>query len=286
MIGCGEKPVVEKRKVVVSEAQKDCGERLGTEIVISNSIGMTLVLIPPGEFMMGSPDSDSDAGSNWKPQHKVKITKPFYLGVCEVTQAEYETVMGKNPSWFSKGRGGAEEVSGEDTSGHPVDNVSWDDAVKFCRELSAKEGKTYRLPTEAEWEYACRAATTTRYSFGDDPASLGQFAWYEDNSDQKTHPVGEKKPNAWGLHDMHGNLREWCADFFGSDYYAVSPTDDPMGPETGSYRVSRGGSWNYIARYCGSSSRERDEPSYRLHLLGFRVVADLPSQSSEEPANK
>ena len=222
MIGCGDKqerepvakksePQIEDGKVVASEAQKKCGQRLGQPVEITNSIGMKLKLIPAGEFMMGS----QEVG----PQHKVRITKPFYLGVYEVTQAEYEEVMGKNPSWFSKGGGGAEEVPGEDTSGYPVEQVSWEDAVEFCKKLSAKEGKTYRLPTEAEWEYACRAGTTTRFSFGNDGESLAGYAWYSDNSDVKTHSVGEKKPNAWRLHDMHGNVWEWCADWHG--LYAI-----------------------------------------------------------------
>jgi len=259
-------------------AQKECGERLGLEVAITNSIGMELVLIPAGAFLMGSPESDPFASNDEKPQHTVGITQPFYVGVHEVTQAEYEKVRGKNPSCFSKGGKWADRVSGKDTSRHPVENVSWADAVEFCKKLSAKEGKTYRLPTEAEWEYACRAGSTTLYSFGDDPASLGEYAWYGDNSDVKTHSVGEKKPNAWGLHDMHGNVWEWCADYFGRDYYAVSPTWDPTGPEASPLRVVRGGCWDDGAGGCRAANRYGLKPQYQWYDLGFRVAADLPSK--------
>ncbi len=234
--------------------QQAWAEYLGVPVEITNSIGMKMMLIPPGEFMMGSRYSG--------PQHKVRITKPFYLGVCEVTQAEYAKVMRENLSKFK-------------AAANPVDQVSWDDAVEFCKKLSAKEGKTYRLPTETEWEYACRAGTTTRFSFGDDLASLGDYAWYRDNSDQKTHPVGAKKPNAWGLHDMHGNMREWCAGWY---YYAVSPTDDPPGPETGTNRVLRGGSWRYSALICRAADRHGFMPGARFDDLGFRVAADLSGE--------
>jgi formylglycine-generating enzyme required for sulfatase activity len=154
-------------------------------------------LIPAGEFLMGSPESDSDARRYEKPQHKVRITKPFYLGVYEVTQAEYEKVMGKNPSEFSKGAKLAHKVSGKDTSGYPVEMVSWDDAVEFCKKLSAQEGKTYRLPSEAEWEYACRAGTTTKWCCGDEEDELMRVAWFRENPGEPPHPVGAKEANAW-----------------------------------------------------------------------------------------
>jgi formylglycine-generating enzyme required for sulfatase activity len=223
----------------------------------SNSIGMEFKLIPAGKFTMGSNDgSDRD-----KPAHQVTLTKPFKMGVHEVTQAQYEQVMKNNPSKFK----GAD---------HPVVMVSWTDAMEFCRRLSElpaekAAGNVYRLPTEAEWEYACRAGTTTQFSFGDDESDLGDYAWYDDNSDGKTHPVGEKLPNAWGLYDMHGNVREWCQDRFG-DYPSGSVTD-PSGATSGSYRVSRGGSWYGTAGYCRSAIRGRDSPSYRYGNYGFRV---------------
>ena len=253
---------------VAQTAQKECSESLGSPVEITNSIGMKLMLIPAGEFMMGSPSSDDWAASEEKPQHKIRITTPFYMGRCEVTQAEYETLMGQNPSRF---KGAA----------NPVEQISWDDAVEFCKQLTVKEGKTYRLPTEAEWEYACRAGTTTRYSFGDAWATLGEYAIYRPNSDQKTHLVGEKKPNAWGLYGMHGNVGEWCADWKAEDYYATSPTDDPIGPARGSLRTSRGGSWRDASWYCRSAHRFEEQPDYRNFSLGFRVVQGELSEKAK-----
>ena len=236
---------------------------------LDNSIAMKFRLIPAGEFTMGSPDSDSGARSTEKPQHRVRITKPFYLGTTEVTQGQYEKVMGKNPSNFKE--------SGPDAS---VESVSWDDAQEFCRKLSelAEEkmaGRRYRLPTEAEWEYACRADSKTKLCCGDDDSRLGDYAWYSKNSNLKTHEVGQKKPNAWGLYDMHGNTWEWCADRFGSKYYANSPTDDPTGPSACSYRVLRGGSWYRNARSCRSASRNARAPDFRFFNIGFRVALVL-----------
>lgn len=239
--------------------------------VITNSIGMKLKRIPPGEFMMGSGESLEAVAKEFSainskvphffayPQHRVRITTPYYLGVYEVTQAEYQKVMGDDPS-ESKG------------TAKPVEMVSWQDAEEFCKKLSAKEGRTYRLPTEAEWEYACRAGTTTRYSFGDDWASLGEHAWYEDNSDAKTHPVGQKKSNAWGLHDMHGNGCEWCQDWHTEYYRDDSPAvDDPTGEEGGSERVVWGGSWFQPAWVYPSAARLSFYPD---DTIGFRVAAD------------
>ena len=250
------KPTVEA--VAAQKEQQECGQRLGLPVEITNSIGTKLVLIPAGEFVMGSPESDDDAWSFEKPQHRVRITKPFYFGVYEVTQAEYEKGMGKNPS-RDKG------------TNNPVEKVSWKDAVEFCRRLSAKEGKTYRLPTEAEWEYACRAGTTTRWSFGDDPANIHEYAW-DYNGQHQFDPVGKKKPNAWGLHDMHGNVMEWCQDWYAGDYYAISPTDDPPGPETGSDRVCRGGCAAQFASALRSATRGCGFPGLRERLHGFRLV--------------
>jgi len=252
-------PKAAKEEVVAT--QEKHSQRSGSSVEIVNSIGMKLKLIPAGEFMMGAPESNDDAHQTEKPQHKVRITKPFYLGVYLVTQAEYEQVMAKNPSRF-------------EGATRPVESVSWDDAVEFCQKLSSREGWVYRLPTEAEWEYACRANTTTRYSFGDDPASLGECAYYAENSYDETHPVGEKKPNAWGLYDMHGNVCEWCADWHEWGYPAVSPTDDPTGPETGLRRVCRGGSWLHGPGNCQSTHRYKNPPAYRTCDLGFRVAAE------------
>ncbi len=245
--------------------------------VITNSIGMKLALIPAGEFLMGSPDDEATRGSD-EQQHRVRITRPFYLGVYEVTQEEYQKVMRTNPSWFSRGGTGKDDVSGVDTSRFPVEHVSWEDAVEFCRRLSAQDGREYRLPTEAEWEYACRAGTTTEYYTGSGEHALEDAGWYGaystpvGNSQKRTNRVGQKRPNAFGLYDMHGNVWEWCSDWYDTSYYAKSPANDPQGPSTGSYRVLRGGGWFYHAVGCRSAVRDGYVPSLRLSYLGFRVA--------------
>ncbi|MCD6328514.1 formylglycine-generating enzyme family protein [bacterium] len=221
--------------------------------------GIKFVWIPPGEFWMGSPKSEKKRFNNEGPLHTVRIAKGFWLGKFEVTQAEYERVMGKNPSHF-KG------------SSHPVESLSWNDAVEFCGKLSGQSGAIYRLPTEAEWEYACRAGTTTRFNTGDSDSELGRAGWYAGNSRRKTHDVGQKAPNAWGLFDMHGNVWEWCSDWYGEDYYGSSPGVDPTGPGSGSRRVIRGGSWYNLARYCRSAARYRYDPRYRYFNIGLRVA--------------
>ncbi len=247
---------------------------------LTNSTEMRLVRINPGSFLMGSPDDDKGAGNAEKPQHQVRITRPFLLGIHEVTQGQYQAVMGENPSKFK----GSDDL--------PVEQVSWLDAVLFCNKLSEQEKKTpfyringtevtiaggngYRLPTEAEWEYACRAGSTTLHPFGDDVSKLGDRAWFIDNSESKTHPVGQKRPNAWGLYDMLGNIWEWCADWYDEKYYASSPSVavDPPGPPKASFRVFRGGSWNGDARRCRPASRIRSAPESRYYSLGFRVAA-------------
>ncbi|MDR1921074.1 MAG: formylglycine-generating enzyme family protein [Candidatus Adiutrix sp.] len=220
----------------------------------ANSIGMEFVLIPAGEFMMGSPDGDEDADCD-ENQHRVTISRPFCLGKYEVTQAQWEAVMGNNPSEF-EGRN------------NPVENVSWDDVQEFINKLNQKEGgNKYRLPTEAEWEYAARAGTTSTYSFGDDAEALGRYAWYGENSGGTTHPVGQKEPNAWGLYDMHGNVWEWVQDWY--DDYSGSPATDPLGASSGSSRVFRGGdnAWS-----CRSAFRSGDTPDARYDYLGFRLA--------------
>jgi len=235
----------------------------------TNSIGMRFVLIPAGEFMMGSPDSDSEAEADERPQHRVRITKPFYLGVHEVTQEQYAAVMGNCP-W--KG-----EPRVKEGSDYPATYVSWGDAVAFCEKLSAREGCTYRLPTEAEWEYACRAGST-RSCFGDDPLALDNYAWYDEwPARQYARSVGQKKPNGWGLLDMHGNVWECCADWYDPDYYANSPTVDPTGPSAIPFRVLRGGSWRSYARGVRSASRDLSGPGDRHFYLGFRC-AQVPAE--------
>ncbi len=266
--------------------QEAWAKHLGVPVEVTNSIGMKLVLIPPGEFMMGSPETEADRDSSEEMLHRVRITKPFYLGMYEVTQSEYERVMGRNPSAFSSSGDRSERVSGSDTSRFPVETVAWKDAMEFCRRLSATDaersaGRVYRLPTEAEWEYACRAGSNTKWSFGDSETSPGDYAWYSGNSDRKTHPVGQKKPNAWGLYDMHGNVWEWCQDWRDADYYAASPTDDPQGPSAGWLRVTRGGGGYYSARACRSAYRGRGTPDYRSRGLGFRLAFSPVDQSGQ-----
>ena len=222
------------------------------DVSIENSIGMRFVPIPAGTFTMGE----------GKTAHKVTLTQAFELGQHEVTQEQYEKVMGTNPS-HSKG------------SQNPVEQVSWKDAVEFCRKLSElpaekKAGYVYRLPTEAEWEYACRAGTTTRYSVGDSDSELGEYAWFDDNSGDTTHPVGGKKPNPWGLYDMHGNVWEWCQDRHGS--YPSGSVTDPTGAVSGSNRVLRGGCWGFNSGYCRSAHRDWFTPGLRNNDLGFRVL--------------
>ena len=227
-----------------------------------NNIGMEFVLIPAGEFMMGSKNGDDDE----KPVHRVRISKAFYLGKYEVTQAQWQAVMGDNPSRF-KG----------DTL--PVEQVSWEDVQEFIRRLNTKEGGSkYRLPTEAEWEYAARAGTTTAYSFGDNPRQLGEYAWFSENSGNTTHPIGQKKSNKWGLYDMHGNVWEWVQDWYSNDAYKSSPSTavDPKGPPAGSYRVYRGGGWINGAVVCRSALRLYDVVGPRHVPLGLRLLREVP----------
>jgi formylglycine-generating enzyme required for sulfatase activity len=230
---------------------------------LGNKVTMKLVLIPAGKFIMGSPKTEKDRGEN-EVQHEVTISKPFYMGIYAVTQKQYEQIMVKTPS-FIKG------------AQNPVETVSWDDAVEFCKALSQKTGKRVTLPTEAQWEYACRAGSTTRFSYGDDNeyANLGDYAWYLGNI---THPVGQKKPNAWGLYDMHGNVEQWCSDWYAEDYYANSTKTDPTGAASGTYRVMRGGCCFRLPQYCRSAFRNECAPVYRHYSIGFRVVVLLDSK--------
>jgi formylglycine-generating enzyme required for sulfatase activity len=255
---------------------------------------MKLVRIEAGKFMMGAlTKSEQDQIRNFKGEklidqekpHEVVITKPFYMGVYPVTQAEYEKVMGENPSYFSRNGAGRMEVAGLDTTRSPVEYVSWRDAMAFCRKLSKKVGKKFDLPTEAEWEYACRAGSKGAFHYGDSLSSkqanfdghnphggAGLGPWLK-----RPTPVGSYKPNAFGLYDMHGNVRQCCKDWYKRDYHAESPRRDPQGPATGTARVARGGSWFDAAWYCRSAFRHATPPDDRTnYMLGFRVVVRLP----------
>ena len=239
--------------------------------------GIEMVWIPPGTFSMGSPTSESGHRDD-ETQHEVTLTQGFWMGKYQVTQSQWEAVMGSNPS----------QLKGGD---HPVEQVSWDDCQTFLENLSARGDGTFRLPTEAEWEYACRAGTSEAYSFGNDPGQLGSYGWYLDNSVRVTHPggllntvrkiwdstegrgtqpVGQLSPNAWGLHDMHGNVWEWCADWYGA--YPSGPVTDSKGPATGEFRVLRGGSWHLDSSFCRSAHRNANPPDYLDADDGFRVV--------------
>ena len=224
-----------------------------------NSIGMEFVLIESGTFEMGSPVGEAGRDDD-ELLHQVTISQPFYLGKYEVTQGQWEAMMGTNPSEFSS--------CGSDC---PVERVSWEDAQAFIAALNRREGvNVYRLPTEAEWEYAARGGTQTAYSFGDGANELRQHGWYTRNSDDRTHPVGGKRPNAFGLYDMHGNVWEWVADWYGD--YSHGLVIDPSGPATGIHRVFRGGCWSNAARRCRVSYRNHDTPGDRLPILGFRLA--------------
>jgi formylglycine-generating enzyme required for sulfatase activity len=269
-------PLVHVRRLT---AMGDGGDDLSLDL--GGGVAMKLVFIRPGKFMMGSadgeplPDEKAQPGkrNNEAPVHEVTLSSPFFMGATHVTQAQYEAVMGANPSVHKD-------------PPCPVDSVSWDDSVAFTKKLAEKVGRPVRLPTEAEWEYACRAGTVTRYSFGDDADKLGDYGWYARNSGGVTHPVAQKKPNAWGLYDMHGNVWQWCSDFRGP--YAKDPQTDPIGPASGpgpgemgdngnlfpqdSDHVYRGGSCHDQPEHCRAAMRKSQPANFRNQTLGLRVV--------------
>jgi formylglycine-generating enzyme required for sulfatase activity len=244
---------------------------------LTNSVGTKLVLIPPGSFWMGSPQTEAERQSDEGPRHRVAITRPFYLGVNPVTQREFKTVMGYNPAHFA-----------EDNDGGPyhlVEQVSWEEAVEFCRRLSAlpaeqRGRRVYRLPTEAEWEYACRAGVTTPFYWGNSisaedanfDAGRPYFPLSKRPSLGRTCGVGGYLPNEFGLYGMHGNVWEWCADWYSEDYYQHSPDSDPQGPDSGTLRVLRGGSWFAGGAGCRSAVRHALPPGEREDDCGFRVA--------------
>ena len=263
------------RLTVVVAAMLGCAPVFGQDVKlpsVTNSIGMVLIEIPAGKFTMGSPEGEKDHQED-EAQVTVTLTKPFGLGKYEVTQGQWKSVMGSEP-WD-----GQHFVQADKDC--PATFVSYFDAVEFCdtlTEVERKAGKLkadeeYRLPTEAQWEYACRAGTTTAFSFGDDESKLGEYAWFDGNAKnvgkQYAHKVGLKKPNPWGLHDMHGNVWEWCSDWHGEE---ISGGVDPIGPMGGSLRVLRGGGWWYDPFLCRSALRFYCVPSSRDYSLGFRVA--------------
>ncbi len=227
---------------------------------LGDGIKLELVLVPGGRFLMGSP-AEEKGRSEDEAQHWVRITKPFYIGKYEVTQEVWEKVTGTNPSAFKGAK-------------NPVECVRWDDCQEFLKNLNAlgKERGQFRLPTEAEWEWACRAGTRTRFYSGGDEGALGDYAWSDANSGSTTHPVGTRKPNAWGLYDLRGNVWEWCGDWYGKYVHGRMPKADPTGPVTGTSRVWRGGSWRRGAGYGRSSCRDGSHPAVGIHDMGFRVV--------------
>ncbi|WP_290867356.1 formylglycine-generating enzyme family protein [Aquabacterium sp.] len=243
-----------------------------------NSIGMRFIRIPAGSFEMGAANDDHEAGANEKPRHSVTISQDFYLGQFEVTQAQWEAVMGS--SSFAQDRSNPfYDLPGMAARlNHPQNpaTVSWNDAQQFIQRLNQRESHArYRLPTEAEWEYAARAGTSSAYSFGDDPRQLWRHAWYGENfATGSTHAVGQKLPNPWGLYDVHGNVWEWVQDWYAERYSAAAVTD-PGGPTSGSSKVVRGGSWHETSGSWRTSFRKPYAPTYRGISIGFRLAMNL-----------
>ena len=268
------------------ETARALGEKVEKDVDLGGGVKLTLVLIPAGEFLMGSAETSEELArlySRFKavakqfddehPQHRVRITKPFWMGKYEVTQEQWEAMMGNNPSEFKGPK-------------NPVETVSWDEAQAFLQRVNARvTGGGFALPTEAQWEYACSAGSGTRFSFGNDEALLHKhgnyadrntnFPWSDKEADDgfaQTAPVGRYLANAFGLHDMHGNVWEWCSDWYGEKYYGTSVSSDPAGPPEGQYRVLRGGSWIIYPMYCRCAGRRGIEPASRGGNGGFRVV--------------
>jgi formylglycine-generating enzyme required for sulfatase activity len=297
------------------QTQEASAKQLGVPVETTNSIGIKLRLIPPGKFMMGS--SKEEIGfwlkvkqDGWYkellhsegPQHEVEITQPFCMEQTDVTVGQFRQFVkatgyktqAERESGAVRGlpNGGFKDVANTDwlnpgfaqTDDHPVGCVSWNDAVEFCQWLSKEEGRTYRLPTEAEWEYSCRAGSRGRWSFGDNEGELWDYARVGGNSQGHAWPVAGLKANAWGLYDMHGNLEQWCQDLFDPNYYKTSPPKDPPGPAAGDERVARGGFWLWDdAWWSRSAMRHKHNPAGRANFIGFRVVLVVSSPKTKTP---
>jgi formylglycine-generating enzyme required for sulfatase activity len=237
-------------------------ETLGKTLTVTlpGDVNMLFRFIPAGDFFMGSPSDENGRCNDEGPLHKVTISKPFYMGVYEVTQAQWVAIMGSNPSKFQKGHN------------YPVESVTWDDCQEYVTKLSKMKLGTFRLPTEAEWEYACRAGTTTRYFWGDDLNydEIKDYAWCKINSGGRTNEGGQKRPNPWGLYDMSGNVWEWCQDWYGS--YNVENIIDPLIEQPSAGRIRRGGRWDVNPENCRSAKRGWYNPTYRFNHVGLRLV--------------
>jgi formylglycine-generating enzyme required for sulfatase activity len=242
--------------------------------ILTNSIGVTFSLIRPGKFLRGSPENEPGHREHEGPQHEVAITRPFYIATFPITQAQYEKIKGRNPAHFNKSHGGG--------ANHPVENVSWNEAHAYCERLNLLpdeelNGRIYRLPTEAEWEYACRAGTDTAYGCGDKLTIRDAHFAPAGSKGSKTAPVGLLHPNAWGLYDMHGNVQEWVQDWYDEYYYQDCPRIDPPGPKHGTVKIARGGCWVMSATDCRSAARRPHAPDSPSNGIGFRVVLNVPT---------
>ncbi len=265
----------------ISESQIAAAKKLGVAVAWANEVGVKFVLIPPGEFMMGSAEDEEGRYPEEGPQHKVRIGRAYYVSIHQITQGQWKAVMGTTP-WEGK-------VHAQDGPDNAVNHVCFNDTVRFCAAMARKDGKPYRLPTEAEWEYACRAGTTTRYSHGDDPKAekLGDYAWYLGNTwfgdeQRYVHRVGMKKPNPWGLYDMLGNVWELCADV-GHQNYEGAPADGSawMAGDNGS-RALRGGGLRSTDRRCRTASRYRYPREVGSYYVGFRIACEaLPPDAGD-----
>ncbi|HVW22231.1 MAG TPA: formylglycine-generating enzyme family protein [Opitutaceae bacterium] len=238
-------------------AARAAGPAPAATLELGGGVRMEFVLIPAGTFEMGSPENLG--GDDESPRHAVTISRSFYLGKYEVTQEQWQAVTGANPSHF---RG----------AGRPVESVSWNDCQKFLAQLAARTGRRFRLPTEAQWEYACRAGTDTPWSFGAQDERAGDYAWCGANSGGATHRVGAKRPNPWGLYDMHGNVAEWCADVYAKHTYDGGAATDPAGPARGPSMVCRGGAWGDDSDMLRCAYRNCDGPGGATAGIGLRCV--------------